>query len=504
MDTRPHLTKAAWFALSVATACGASAVHASILDTISAMPANSWLQANNNLFSDAWTPPEHRLPSARSLGWGDRQYAIIGAWSGFGWDSQRSSLIIYGGGHANYGGNDVYSWNANTQLWARASLPSRIQADANGEFFTVDGPMHAPISAHTYDNDLYLKVSDRYITFGGAAWGSGPYIKPVGSGYVRTGPYLFDLAKADGNKVGGLSGSGVDPTIAGGQMWENRDAVSGSVRLKSFNSGVSGYAIENGKDVVYVQARAGGTRGELYRYTINDPNDSTFDTWEKVGKNVSTTSPQGSGTYAPDFNLFMRTGTSADPFMLWDLSQAGSTNGEVWLRPTDLTNGRFSYADITRMGLDYDPLNQRFLIWGGGTDVYALTHDDSSPWSTGWTLSLLNEGDATGPGVNEYGRGILGKWQYAAELGVFVGLKNPTDGEVWFYKPGEATEALPAYVTDLPLNTGDFRLNVADASVFASDLTAPAAVPEPSLVAMLVAGLPLLWWTSCRSRRLAA
>jgi hypothetical protein len=454
------------------------------------MPANSWLQANDNLFSDVWTPLEYRLDPVEY--WGNRQHSIIRAWSGFGWDSQRSSLIIYGGGHANYAGNDVYTWNAGTQLWGRSSLPSQVEPDANGEFFTVDGPMHSPISAHTYDNDLYLKVSDRYITFGGAVWGSGPYIKPVGSGYVRTGPYLFDPARADGNKVGGLTGSGVDPTIAGGQMWENRDNVMGL----RFHNGVSGYATENGKDVVYVQARAGGTRGELYRYTINDPNDPTGDTWEKVGKNVSTKSPQGSGTYAPDLNLFMRTGTSTDPFMLWDLSQAGLTNGEIWLRPTDLTNGRFSFSNITKMGLDYDPLNQRFLIWGGGTDVYALTHDESSALSTGWVLSLLNDGDMTGPGVNEYGRGILGKWQYAAELG-FVGLKNPYDGEVWFYKPGEVAEALPLYAPDL-------ALYAADLSPYAADLYTPAAVTEPSLFAMLVAGLPLVWWTSRRSRRVAA
>src|SRR5574340_961361 len=119
--------------------------------------------------------------------WGNRQHSIIRAWSGFGWDSQRSSLIIYGGGHANYAGNDVYIWNAGTQLWGRASLPSQVQPDANGKVFTVDGPMNSPISAHTYDNDLYLKVSDRYITFGGAVWDSGPYVKPAGTGYTLTG-----------------------------------------------------------------------------------------------------------------------------------------------------------------------------------------------------------------------------------------------------------------------------------------------------------------------------
>src|SRR5574340_3822 len=489
MNRSRHSTKASWLALSVATALGASAVHARIFDTVSAMPANSWLQANDNLFSDVWTPKQYRLDPVEY--WGNRQHSIIRAWSGFGWDSQRSSLIIYGGGHANYAGNDVYIWNAGTQLWGRASLPSQVQPDANGKVFTVDGPMNSPISAHTYDNDLYLKVSDRYITFGGAVWDSGPYVKPAGTGYTLTGPYLFDPAKADGNKVGGLSGSGVDPTIAGGQMWQNRDAYSGTAPPKSFVNGVSGYATENGKDVVYVQARAGGTRGELYRYTIHDPNDPTGDTWEKVGKNVSTKSPQGSGTYAPDLNLFMRTGTSTNPFMLWDLSHAGPTNGEIWLKPTDLTNGRFPVSNITKMGLDYDPLNQRFLIWGGGTDVYALAHDGSSLLSTGWTLSLLTDGGTAGPGVNDYGRGVLGKWQYASELGVFVGLKNPYDGEVWFYKPGDVAEALPLYAPDL-------AAYAADLPSYAASFRATEAVPEPSHLVLV--GLPLVWWASRRFR----
>ena len=35
---------------------------------------------------------------------------IILAWSGFTWDPNRGDLLLYGGGHANYSGNDVYRW----------------------------------------------------------------------------------------------------------------------------------------------------------------------------------------------------------------------------------------------------------------------------------------------------------------------------------------------------------------------------------------------------------
>src|SRR5689334_6055160 len=96
-----------------------------LLPLILQMPANSWLLVNNNIFSDVWTPPSleplnRGAPSPPSK--------IIQPWSSFAWDSNRGDLIIYGGGHANYPGNDVYRWHSSNLQWERASLPSEITA----------------------------------------------------------------------------------------------------------------------------------------------------------------------------------------------------------------------------------------------------------------------------------------------------------------------------------------------------------------------------------------
>ena len=45
---------------------------------------------------------------------------------GFAWDSNRGDIVLYGGGHANYSGNDVYRWRSSTLLWERAAYPSEI------------------------------------------------------------------------------------------------------------------------------------------------------------------------------------------------------------------------------------------------------------------------------------------------------------------------------------------------------------------------------------------
>jgi hypothetical protein len=73
------------------------------------------------------------------------------AWSGGAYDPDYSAygaLLIHGGGHRTYSGNEVYAFNLATALWERCrspSLYSESEADSNGEF--PDGQPYPP---HTY------------------------------------------------------------------------------------------------------------------------------------------------------------------------------------------------------------------------------------------------------------------------------------------------------------------------------------------------------------------
>jgi hypothetical protein len=174
-----------------------------------------------------WTPAELRPLDGQSNPAPDR---IILAWSGFTWDPNRGDLLLYGGGHANYSGNDVYRWRGSTRQWERASLPSQIKQDDLGNFQAIDGWDNAPGSAHTYDTNSFFPHLDRMVVFGGAAYNSGSaFMREVTPTTARTtGPFFFDPARADPNKVGGSTGSHVQrvaphPEIVGGQMWANRD-----------------------------------------------------------------------------------------------------------------------------------------------------------------------------------------------------------------------------------------------------------------------------------------
>ena len=173
--------------------------------------------------------------------------------------------MLWGGGHANYVGNEMYVWDGDTGKWGRGSLPSRT--DSQG--MIIGGT--APQSAHTYDNNIYLPVNDMFLTFGGAAAGTGSVFRTTDGGEVRrAGPYLWDPAKADPNKVGGTLDSGWNAATPpqNGDMWIDRHGQWTGTEAPGYINGTTAYRTENGKDVVYLTADANASGfPSLYRYT---------------------------------------------------------------------------------------------------------------------------------------------------------------------------------------------------------------------------------------------
>lgn len=413
-----------------------------LIAVLEGTPEGTWVRVNQNRFQDVWTPPALRV-DYRFLG--DNIGAIIGAWSSFAWDPHRGDMILYGGGHANYGGNDVYRWRSATRQWERASLPSQLRADpvpSPAFGLPVDGADHAPMSAHTYDNSVFLPLLDRFLTFGGASVGSGgAYVKETAPNVFRiTGPYLFDPNKADGNRVGGTTGSGVNPVTLGGEMWQNRDsyvtAHGSAIVPTSFVAGMTAYAVEDGRDVVYVAARSNfSTCANLYRFTMPSLADPTQDTWELVGRSWFAPCAEGTGAYNPTSRVFVRTGQGGiGRFLFWDVKSAGPNNFDGIINVTDLTGGQFP-ADVDgKYGLDFDPVRAQYLLWNGNAEVWSLK-EPAGPLTNNWLGDRESKAGGPGPGISTTGGGVLGKWHYAPDVDAFVALYGTTEGEVWLYKP---------------------------------------------------------------------
>lgn len=467
-------------ALSAGGSVQAGATLPGLVTLLSAMPEGTWAQVSLNSFADVWTPEELRPLDVNGMG-ATAPSKIIGAWSGFAWDSNRGDLIIYGGGHANHPGNDVYRWRGSTRMWERGSLPSDIIKDASGNFTALDGPDNAPSAAHTYDNNIFLPIIDRFLTFGGAAYNNGgAYRRATGNGLSRnTGPYLWDPGKADPNKVGGTTGSHVKrvsphPEIVGGKMWQNRDFalnLASNPRLPAGHlEGCTGYAVENGKDVVYVGARLGlGTATQLFRYVINDVNNPQADSWTQIGGWWSSPQGQTVCTYDPVQKIFVKLGDKTRPFTFWDVTTPSADNNFEKIIGFTETSGEFvakltgGQIDIRYCGLDFDPTRRQYAVWCGGPDVWMLI-PPATVSAGGWQLRKQPAPVSGATPTSATGAGILGKWKYIPNLDAIMTLQDSTRGNIWIYKPlgwqspsgGGPVNQAPTISLDAPTSGAQF------------------------------------------------
>jgi hypothetical protein len=413
---------------------------------IAAMPEGEWSRVNLNRYDSAWVPADQR-PLIRGDSNPDPGM-IMDAWSGFAWDSNRGNLFLHGGGHASYTGNETYQWRGSTRTWERSSLPSEIVQTAQGIWMTVDGPSKSPVAAHTFDLTIFLPIADRFLVLGGGVYNhAAHYLAETSPTTTRnTGPYLFDPNRADGNKVGGATGSHVQrvaphPEVVGGDMWSNRESwlnasATSQPPAEHFINGCTGYAVENGHDVVYYRSfRA------LHRYEVVDVNNPAADIWKQVGIYWESGGTTGTCAYDAGRKIFLASNEYwGKPFAFWNVATPGPNNREVMFTPVDPT-GEFmalwtsGAIKTTDCALDFDPVRNNYKFWCGDGRVWTLTPPaGTAVTATGWTITKAPTPSGVVP--NELiSNGVMGKWKHIPNLDVFMGLSGRDAGNIWIYKP---------------------------------------------------------------------
>jgi hypothetical protein len=432
-----------------------------LINLLNVTPAGGWVMASTNQFSDAWVTGAAAVPPTPS-----GPMAIVNAWSSFAWDSNSGNMLLWGGGHANYAGNEMYVWNGGNGAWSRGSLSSRTLGTVDGSFI-VDNA--APQSAHTYDGNLYLPINNMFMTLGGAAYNSGGnFVTLVGATVERAGPWMWDPTKADPNMVGGTSGSGYDSSSPGGNMWINRVGSLSGQQGPSYVQNTSAYREENGQDVVYFTAdsQASGFPS-LYRYEVGDVRNGGSDIVAKVGVMQNAAAFTGSGTIDVFNGLYVRNSNSFADLAVWDLAKSNAVNPNVNhetaidLVMTDGTD----FVTNPYLAIEYDSKNNRFLLWDGQEQgvIYSTqtTFNPDGSLASVWLVDRLISATIEQPS-GAFQTGVLGKWKYVEDLDAFVALNS--DANVWFYKP------------------------------FVS------AVPEPSIFALMFSGLGAVFLIARRQR----
>lgn len=438
----------------------ASDPRSSLLDAIAAAPANSWVKANTNTYQSAWIPSDYRplyqgAPASPSK--------IILAWSGIGWDNQRSRLILFGGGHANTDDSSVYAWDAATRQWGNAFYPA--------DFITTNPPRNAdsyagsPISAHTYANQGYLPSIDRFVTFGGGAQpGGGPwafYDTTTGALQRYVGGYTLDMAQAGQGKVAGVAGSNpkrgtsAGVSLPGANAWAVRDwaldhaQANGLVpHMVDHINGFIDIVQENGHDVIYMQAGAAGqTQFGLYRIEIVDA-DYHNDIITIVGNWYTGRGRCPSGCVDTARRIAIYPGYATLPLCGYDLTTPGATNYNFTVPTAGIAGNAVVQLDISPnlnsgdgVSFLYDATRNRSVAYTWAGEVIDIRAPASGPITAGWAANLL--ADATQavrpPLASELGvngvTSINGKWKYAHSLDAYLLLTHNLNGDIWLFKP---------------------------------------------------------------------
>ena len=434
-----------WVNLTLATSALVLSGAASAQDLLrlqgllNTTPEGGWVKVSTANYSTAWPTGSTSVQTTYPTAWGPG--AIVYSWSSFAWDSNRAELLLWGGGHANYAGNEIYRWEADSGAWTRGSLPSKVIASN----YVVDHA--APQSAHTYDNNMFLPVNDMFVSFGGPIYNTGEEWRTLVNGVpTRAGPWMWDPTKADANKVGGTNGSGYDPATLGGNMWINRQGQWTGNQGTYAPNGATAYRNEGGKDVVYLTMDSFNSQFPgLYRYELGDVRNGGLDNWQRIGVTANSNIGQGVATIDSTHNLMIRTALNGNlsDLAVWNLANSNPANPNLnkdkAIHLVEFNGTPFVMTD--KFAIEYDDANDRLVLWDGTAQgkVWSTqaTYTVPGVLDGTWIVTPLLSTTSAQPSGN-FVTGVLGKFKYVSELDAFVALNEFSanlDAEVWLYKP---------------------------------------------------------------------
>ena len=263
----------------------------------------------------------------------------IFAWSSGAYDTKRARLIVFGGGHSDYFGNELFALTLADRKMSRITDPG-LPRSTDCSPAIAGGTQ--PNSRHTYDALVYVEHADRLFVFGGSK---------APCGYLGDDAWAYSFADS---------------------KWE-RKSPSGPIP-KGVPGIVADYDPVSKKVIVHDDSA-------VYSYDLD------ADRFELLKENVSI-----------DYHLSGVVDVAHRKFVV-----VGSGNTYVYdmnagYSRTDLkTTGGDAIVGSGYPGLAYDPAEGgRIVAWNGGASVYALDLDTAA-----WTAytSQNGPGDANGTGT---------------------------------------------------------------------------------------------------------
>jgi hypothetical protein len=323
--------------------------------------------------------------------------AITGAWNSAVMDTKRNRLIIWGGGHNDYLGNEVYAFNLGALTIERLTDPGLPPSSDCGESI-VGGTQ--PNSRHTNDGIEYDEATDQMFVFGGSK-------SPCG--FFSGGTWLFDFAT---NAWLQFTPTGTQPVGDAGMMT----------------------AYDPNTGLIFVHDRA-------YLYSFDA---ATRKYTRLAARTLGGIGWHSAATIDPKRKKFVIAGyddgVGGGAVYAIDIAPGGA-----YVMSQVSTTGATALASSSFPGLEYDPVTDRIVAWGEDSRnvIYSLNLDTNT-----WTSQTYSGGPTP------VGNGVHGRWRYSRQSGVFV-LINSVDDNVFTLRlspPGPPDTVAPGAPQGLRTN----------------------------------------------------
>lgn len=290
---------------------------------------------------------------------------------------------LAGGGHADYGGNEIYRYNFPDLSWTRVTQPQPLVAPPLAGCNVNNTPASGPSADHTYDGSIYIPTTNQILVFTTAPFcASG---SSNGSGF-----WVYDIAPAIWTKHSEFTNTGYPKTV-----W---DAARQRVYLIANNNGASNTLYE-----VNPAANYSVTLKTSFGWISDGPaawNEATRELYFAGSGGVDRVTISLTGTVGVDSRIIS-----------WSSDTAG-----VILR-----------------GFEIHEPTGHLVFWRGDNRVWRY-----NPTTDVMTLTTV----ATGEQPPVMSQNIYSKWIYVSECDCFIGISDARQG-VWVYRTSDSVVLTP-------------------------------------------------------------
>lgn len=402
------MTRVGGWAGLVLIAAGWTSVAGAVHPTLASLAENTWVRID----SRAVTAPDGIL-----------------AFSGMAYDDVNRKILLFGGGHNDYWGNEIWALDTESLKWTRMYQPDHPDSLSSANFRSQypgaifnppDVPLSEarPITRHTYDTVEFISSIGQMFTMGKYTWGNGESFRPYCWGCRDTWTYdvvtnkwtYRNLSRA--SSPGGLGAAAYDPVtdlmfvIEEGQTWaynvHNDQWTRRNPSGNPINSIETVAEYDSKRQVIYLFGGEYPSHNQLWRYNI------AANSWTRLEPTGQV--PPGTGGY----------------------------------------------------GLAYDRANDVLIAWnGGGIGTYVY-----NPNTNHWSKQNPTGGEPNVGGNNTGSKRTHGRLKYdpVSNVTFLVSSNSGWVVETWAYRYGNATvdttpPSVPTGLAGTPISGAGVQLN---------------------------------------------